>query len=202
MAEIIRIDVIEHKVEKGAGKINKGGKRATRVKTPEELREKSAKDEEKERIRALRARKKFIRNTLVYSSMAVRKSAQVVGEIVNVGLTLSYNRQIFDAQMQGDTRKSQLLQNRKTKATAVTSFVTSNINNIASTVAGFAIDPTLGFVQLATYIAQFSIDIVSQMLTHAENIRQYVAQQERSIKQSEYARKRLLYNTFNNRGFL
>lgn len=202
MAEIIRIDVIEHKAEKGAGKINRGGKGGTRARTPEEQREQDAKNQARDRAKALKARKKLIRNTIVYTSMAIRKTAQVVGEVVRIGINQSYNRQIFDAQMQGDTRKSQVLQNKKTKATAVTSFVTSNINNIASTAAGFAIDPTLGVVQLVTYMAQFTTDIISQIMTHAENLRQYTAQQERRIKQTEYARKRLLENTFNNRGFL
>ena len=202
MAELIRIDVVEHRAAETTGRIKKTGSDGkTRTKTPDENdTDKDAKKEEKERAKALANERRVIRNTLVYSSMAVRKLAQVTGEIAHDAITNSYNRQGFDAQMAGNTRKAQLLQNQKTRATATTSFVTTNVNNAASMVAGFAINPTLGAVQLATYVAQLGINILNQMITYSENMRQYSLKAEREVAQSEYNRKRLLTNTFTNRG--
>lgn len=202
--ELIRIDVIEHVVSKtGGGKIKKGGGDGKSVaKTPEELRQAAAKKEARAKAKAARQHAQAVRNTIVYGAMAVRKFAQVGGEVANMILTQSFTRQIFDAQMMGDTRKSQLLQNQKTKISSTTTLVTTSVNNAASTAAGFAINPVLGTIQVMTYMTQFSIDLLNKMQTHAENMRQYKLQADRQLAQTEYARKRLLLNTFNNRGFL
>lgn len=200
--ELIRIDVIEHKVSKDKnGKIKKGGGSVTRTKTPEEIREAQEKKLAREKAKASRDRARAIRSGVVYGAMAVRKSAQIGGEIAGMVVSQSYARQIFDSNMQGDTRKAQLLQNKKIKVQAVTSFVTTNVNNIASTAAGFAINPVLGLIQLSTYVTQLGLDLINQMQTYSENMRQYQAKADRQILLSEYMRKRLLVNTFNNRGF-
>lgn len=204
--DIIRVDVIEHKAPGGSGAKGKiktgGGDVKTKCKTPEEQREAQEKKAARDKARADQARSRLIKSTIVYGAMAVRKAAQIGGEIANMTINQSYTRQIFDAQMSGDTRRSQILQNKKTKANSVTSFVTTNVNSIASSVAGFAINPYLGAIQLVTYLTQFSLDIMNQYQQALENTRQYKAQQERALAQSEYARRRLLTNTFNNRGFL
>jgi len=203
--ELIRVDVIEHKAPgpSSKGKIKKGGgDQKTKTRTPEEQREQDEKKAAREKANADRARSKMVRSGVVFASMAIRKAAQVAGEITNTIVNNSYGRQVFDAQMSGDTRKAQLLQNQKTKINAVTSFVTTNVNSIASTVAGFAVNPYLGAIQLATYVFQFGIDLLQKQMAHTENMRQYAIHAERQLAQTEYARKRLIYNTFNNRGFL
>lgn len=202
--ELIRIDVIEHKAPgvQSNGKIKKGGGDAkSKTKTPEEQREANAKKAARAKATADRQRALLVRNGIVYTSMAVRKMAQVTGEIAHLQINQSYNRQIFAAQMSGDTHKSQLLQNKKTKANATTSFITTTLNNAASVAAGFAIRPVLGAIQLATYMVQMGIDFFGRAQQFAEDMRQYKVQAERQLTQSEYMRKRLLLNTFNNRGF-
>lgn len=203
MAELIRVDVIEHKVSKGAdGKIKRGGGDSkTKAKTPEEMREAENKKAAREKANAARARNKAIRSGVVYTSMAIRKMAQVGGQVAGMLIDYSYNRQVYDAKMSGDTRKAQLLQNKKTLANSQTTFVTTQVNNLASTAAGFAVNPYLGLIQVATYLMQFSLDIMNKNLQFQESLRQYRLNAERQVALSEYMRGRLLLNTFNNRGF-
>lgn len=199
MADLIRIDVVEHQVSAvPSGKISRGSvKRAPRVKTPEELEEIQAKEKLRERAKAHR----IVRNTIVSSATFIRKASQVGIRTANVIINNSFRRQLFNAEMLGDTRKGQLIQNQKTKVNAVTDFIGSNINATFSTVAAFAINPLLGTIQLAASISQLSNDLLGKYLQAQENMRQFNVRAERQLRQSEYARKRLLTNTFTNRGF-
>jgi hypothetical protein len=195
MAEIIRVDVVEHIFNP-----ERDGRIRRPPKTPEEIRQKAESDAEKEQERARAHRDKVVRQSLVYSSMAIRKVTQVVTLLAGNQIDNSYSRQIFNANMQGNTRGSSILQNSKIKDRAVLSFYGDLINNGASMIAGFAINPILGAIQLATYTAQLGINISQQFIQSLERMRQYSIQQEKAILESEYKRNRLLANTFYNRG--
>jgi len=196
--KIIQIDVIEHRVTEETKHIKKGSKQKKSPKlTPEERQQNK---EEREHAAAQRAKQKVIRSNIVYASMAVRKTTQVVGEIAGIAIDQSFTRQIFNAKMLGDTRKSQILQNKKNQTKATNAFITTSVNNAASAIAGAAINPILGIIQVVTYVSQLGVKILDQMMTYQENMREYQLENERQIAQSEYIRKRLLKNTFTNRG--
>jgi hypothetical protein len=200
--ELIRIDVIEHKAESTKrGSIKRGtNDRKTKTKTPEEQQKIDDEKEAREKAKAGKARARAIRSGIVYTSMAVRKIAQVGGQIATTIINASFTRQEFSAQMLGDTRRSQLLQNKKTKISSANDFTVNLVNQGASVVAGFAINKVLGIVQAITYISQLSINLVNLSIEYNEKLREFNVKAERELAQSEYYRKRLLVNTFNNRG--
>ena len=194
-AEIIRIDVVEHQY-----RAERDGKIRKAALTPEEQRAKDEKVKTKALQKATHKRHKAMQSTLVYSSVAARKVVQVVTQMAGYQIENSYNRQIFQADLHGQVRRGQMLQNQKKLDKARIGFV-SNIANMASTsVAGYAINPLLGHIMLASYALQLSLQVNQQYIEHLENMRQFIARMQKNVQESEYKRTRLITNTYQNRG--
>ena len=188
MPELIRIDVIEHPADSSTVGSKSSSDKAAK-------RENVSGGEKVARERA-----KSLRRGMVVGLTLARKAVIVGTEIANQAISLSYQKQIFDASIQGDNRKAQLLQNRKNIVQSSLSFASTQVSGALSTATAFFINPYLGAVQLATQITQLGTDIVTKYLQFEESMRQYQLEKDKSIKMSEYQRGRLLENTYYNRG--
>lgn len=190
--EIIRVDVVEHAYDEDkAGRITKSERTSEEKKLTQEERDK------KKKAAAAKGRAK---KGIVYGSMALRKTIQVSASSWSFATEQSYNRQIFAAQLQGNTRRAQTLQQQKVKDKAVVNFWAMQAQASASIAAGFAINPILGAIQLAGHVIQTGMQQIQMNLEYQEEMRKYMVQMQKAIQESEYKRNRLITNTFTNRG--
>lgn len=188
MAELIRIDVVEHKFD-----AKKDGKIKRSTKTPEQ---KKAEQDEKDKIKRMNATKRAI----VQSSMALRKLTQVGTSVVISQLNNSFSKQSFEANISGNSRKALILQQNKQLQNAQVNYWSQAIQGGASIAAGFAINPVLGVIQTVGFVTNLGTSFLNQFLEYNESMRQMLTTMQKEIADSEYRRNRLLTNTFTNRG--
>ena len=112
--------------------------------------------------------------------MALRKTIQVSASSWSFATEQSYNRQIFAAQLQGNTRRAQTLQQQKVKDKAVVNFWAMQAQASASIAAGFAINPILGAIQLAGHVIQTGMQQIQMNLEYQEEMRKYMVQMQKS----------------------